>query len=202
MEASMNKAKIDRLWNELLVKYRVSLDAANLDILMSIFHQRTMKKNNFFIREGEKSTEIGFIIKGVFRSFYIDEQGNEITKYFHAEGDLLFSYLAYLSQNESTYYLQALEDSEILVTSIADFEKIMEGNYQLLLFNKKITDSVLVMKEEHAISFKLWNSMERYYNFSISFPGLEQRIKQCDLASYLGITPVSLSRLKAKRLNK
>ncbi|WP_324824705.1 Crp/Fnr family transcriptional regulator [Sinanaerobacter sp. ZZT-01] len=198
----MNKAKTDGVWNELLLRYRVSLDAVNLDILMSIFHQKMMKKNEFFIREGEKSTEIGLIIKGVFRSFYIDEQGNEITKYFHAEGDLLFSYLAYLSQKESTYYLQALEDSEILVTSVADFEKIMEGNYQLLLFNKKITESALVMKEEHAISFKLWDSMERYNNFSICFPGLEQRIKQCDLASYLGITPVSLSRLKAKRLNK
>lgn len=198
----MNKAKTDGVWNELLLRYRVSLDAVNLNILMSIFHQKMMKKNEFFIREGEKSTEIGLIIKGVFRSFYIDEQGNEITKYFHAEGDLLFSYLAYLSQKESTYYLQALEDSEILVTSVADFEKIMEGNYQLLLFNKKITESALVMKEEHAISFKLWDSMERYNNFSICFPGLEQRIKQCDLASYLGITPVSLSRLKAKRLNK
>lgn len=198
----MNKAKTDGVWNELLLRYRVSLDAVNLNILMSIFHQKMMKKNEFFIREGEKSTEIGLIIKGVFRSFYIDAQGNEITKYFHAEGDLLFSYLAYLSQKESTYYLQALEDSEILVTSVADFEKIMEGNYQLLLFNKKITESALVMKEEHAISFKLWDSMERYNNFSICFPGLEQRIKQCDLASYLGITPVSLSRLKAKRLNK
>ena len=198
----MNKVEADGLWNELLIKYRASLDDDNLDKLTSIFYQRTMKKNDFFIREGEKSTEIGFILKGAFRSFYIDEKGNEITKYFHTEGSLLFSYLAHLTQNDSTYYLQALEDSEILVTPIADFEKIMEGNYQLLLFNKKMIESALVMKEEHAISFKLWNSKERYNHFSTSFPELEQRIKQCDLASYLGITPVSLSRLKAKSLIK
>ena len=95
----MNKVKIDGLWNELLVKYRVSLDDDNLNILMSIFHQRKMKKNDYFIREGEKSTEIGFIIKGVFRSFYIDEQGNEITKYFYAEGGpVVFLFSSFITE--------------------------------------------------------------------------------------------------------
>lgn len=198
----MNKVNKDKLWNKCFVKYGGALDKDNQTVLMSVFHKRTMKKNSFFIREGEKSTEIGLIMKGIFRSFYIDEQGNDMTKYFHAEGGLLFSYLAHISQKESTYYLQALEDSEIMVASISDFEKMMEGNEQLLQFYKKMIDAVLVMKEEHAISFKRWNSTERYNHFCISYPGLEQRIKQYHLASYLGITPVSLSRLKAKILNK
>lgn len=198
----MDKIKTDELWSELLTKFGVLLDTDNKAKLKNIFHPRTLKKNNFFIQEGEKSTEIGLVIRGAYRSFYINEQGNDITKYFYVEGDLLFSCLAYISKKESTYFLQALEDSEILVAYITDLEKIMEGNNQLLLLYKKLVDAALVMKEEHAISFKLLNSKERYYNFCSSFPELEQRIKQCHLASYLGITPVSLSRIKAKNLIK
>ncbi|WP_373687933.1 hypothetical protein [Clostridium estertheticum] len=61
-------------------------------------------------------------------------------------------------------------------------------------------DSALILKEEHASSFKLLNSLEQYKQFLSAYPGLEKRIKQCHLASYLGITPVSLSRIR-KKLN-
>ncbi|NPC91864.1 Crp/Fnr family transcriptional regulator [Bacillus sp. WMMC1349] len=199
----MNKTKTDRLWSDLQAKFGVSLDDDNLAKVRAIFHPRTMKKNDFFIREGEKSTEIGLIMKGAFRSFYINEQGHDMTKYFYVEGDLILSYLAYISQKKSAYSIQALENSEIFVASIHDWEKIVDENYQLLSFYKRMVDTVLVMKEEHATSFKLWNSTERYNNFCASYPELNQRIKQCHLASYLGITPVSLSRIRTKQnLNK
>ncbi|NMM63938.1 Crp/Fnr family transcriptional regulator [Clostridium sp. P21] len=178
----------------------ISLDEESISLLSNISKSRVLKKDMFFLQEGEKSTEIGFIIKGVFRSYYIDKSGNDVTKYFYAEGEILFSYVAYLSQKESMYCIQALEDCEILVVKISDFEKIVEGNYELLLFYKKMIDKVLVIKEEHAISFKLLDSGKRYKQFLNIYPGLEARIKQCHLASYLGITPVSLSRIR-KKLN-
>ncbi|HCW52385.1 MAG TPA: hypothetical protein DG753_01285 [Clostridium sp.] len=68
---------------------------------------------------------------------------------------------------------------------------------------KKLLDEAIVMKEEHACSFKLLNSLERYKRFKAMYPNLEQRIKQHHLASYLGITPVSLSRIRNKgKINK
>lgn len=116
---------------------------------------------------------------------------------------MLFSYVAYLTNKNSRYNIQALEDSEILVAKISDFEELMKENYQLLLFYKKTLDEILVSKEEHACSFKLLNSVERYKQFLDQYPGLEKRVKQYQLASYLGITPVSLSRIRNKlSLNK
>lgn len=199
----MNENVYDGLLIKLLKSKGISLDEESFALLRNIFKPKVLKKDVFFLQEGEKSTEIGFIIKGVFRSYYIDKVGNDITKYFYAEGEILFSYAAYLSQKESMYCIQALEDSEILIAKSSDFEKIVEGNYQLLLFYKKMIDSTLVTKEEHAISFKLLNSTKRYQQFLDAYPGLERRIKQCHLASYLGITPVSLSRIRKKsNLNK
>ncbi|OAA94498.1 Crp/Fnr family transcriptional regulator [Clostridium coskatii] len=199
----MNENVNNVLWENLLKSNGISLDEESIDLLSNISKPRVLKKEMFFLQEGEKSTEIGFIIKGVFRSYYIDKSGNDVTKYFYLEGDILFSYAAYLSQKESMYCIQALEDSEILVVKISDFEKIVEGNYQLLLFYKKMIDKVLVIKEEYAVSFKLLNSVKRYKQFLDTYPGLEDRIKKCHLASYLGITPVSLSRIRRKlNLNK
>jgi len=198
MRFCMNNNVYDHLWMRLFENNDIYLDKESISLLRSIFKPRILKKDMSFLEAGEKSTEIGFIVKGVFRSYYIDKMGNDITKYFYAESGILFSYAAYLSQKETEYCIQALEDSEILVAKILDFEKIVEGNYKLLLLYKKMIDSVLVMKEEHASSFKLLNSVERYKKFVSTYPDLEKRIKQRYLASYLGITPVSLSRIRKK----
>lgn len=188
----------DSLWMKLLRSTGMVLDDDNIALLQNNFMLKLIKKDHFFLQEGEKSREIGFIMKGLFRSYYIDKMGNDITKYFYAEGGTLFSYVAYLSQKESTYCIQALEDSELLVMKIEDLERIVDGNYELLLFYKKMIDNVLVAKEEHANSFKLLNSADRYKQFLTKYPDLEKRLKQCQLASYLGITPVSLSRIRKK----
>lgn len=179
------------------------LDDDCLADLKNIFVHRMIKKDMYFLHEGDKSTEMGFVKKGLFRSYYLDNHGNDITKYFYPEESMLFSYLAHLTRKESEYSIQALEDSEILVAKIHDFEKMAEENYKLLLFYKKMIDYTLVLKEEHALGFKRLTSVERYRQFLTRYPGLEKRIKQYQLASFLGITAVSLSRMKTRlKLNK
>ncbi len=181
----------------------ISLNDKNLSLLESIFVKREIKKDEFFLKEGDESLEVGLVLSGVFRSFYIDKNGDDITKYFYAEKSLLFSYFAYLTRKPSSYYIQAVEDSCILVAKVSDFEKIVDGNYELLLLYKKLLDEVIVMKEEHVCSFKLLNSGQRYEEFKNKYPGLEKRVKQYQLASYLGVTPVSLSRIKKNlKINK
>lgn len=177
-----------------------SLDEKNAAILRGIFKPKSIRKDDFFLQNGTQSTEIGLVLKGVFRSFYIDQAGNDVTKYFYAQGETLLSYYAHLSQTESKYSIQALEDSEILVTNISEFEKVIENNYQLLLFFKEMVDAILIKKENHAISFTLLSSTQRYQRFLTDYPGFEKRIKQYQLASYLGMTPVTLSRIR-KKLN-
>lgn len=199
----MSEKTYDNLWMSLLKQNNISLHEESSALMRNIFKPKVLKKDSFFLKEGEKSTELGFITQGVFRSYYIDKAGNDVTKYFYAEGGMLFSYFAHLSHKESTYYIQALEDSEILAAKISDFEKAVEGNYELLLLYKKLIDAALIAKEEHAISFKLLSNAERYEQFLTTYPGLEKRIKQCHLASFLGITPVTLSRIRKKlSLNK
>lgn len=172
-------------------------------LLQNIFVPKKIKRDIYFLQEGEQSIELAMVMKGLFRAYYIDEKGGDITKYFYPEGSMLFSYKAYITRTNSQYSIQALEDSEILVARISDFEEVVKGNTHLISFYKKILDDALVLKEEHACSFKLLDSAERYMQFLAQYPGLEKRVKQYHIASYLGITPVSLSRIRKKLdLNK
>jgi CRP-like cAMP-binding protein len=194
----MNKTTIDAFTMLIL-----NLNSKDTSRIGKIFEKRCLRKGSYFIREGDKSIEMGMIFKGLFRSFYIDISGNDITKYFHAEGCMLFSYAAHLAHSNSRYSIQALEDSEIHVTKITEFENVINGNYELLALYKRAIDEILVKKEEHALSFKLLNGIDRYRAFVAENPGLESRIKQQHLATYLGITPVSLSRIRKKiKINK
>ena len=174
----------------------LSLGDDDLALLQNIFTERTIRRKMYFLQAGEPSVELAMVIKGLFRSFYIDEAGNDVTKYFYPEGSRLFSYKAYVTNENSMYSIQALEDSEVLVAKISDFEKAVKSNLHLFAFYKKILDDALIMKEDHASSFKLLTSVERYKQFLAQYPGLEKRVKQYQLASYLGITPVSLSRIR------
>lgn len=191
------------VWKNIIKNKGLSLDDDNISLLDSIFKEKEIKKNEFFLKQGDKSTEVALVLNGVFRSFYIDDKGNDVTKYFYDEESVLFSYAAYLTGKESSYYIQAVEDSRILCAKISDFEDVVKDNYNLLFLYKKLLDEVIVMKEEHACSFKLLNSVQRYEQFKRMYPDLEKRVKQHHLASYLGITPVSLSRIRNKgKINK
>jgi len=181
-----------------LINIDVSLNQEQTARLKAIFKQKTLENGEYFIQAGDRSTQIGFVMSGLFRSFILDEKGIDVTKYFYPEGAALFSYAAHLTGEPSAYYIQALENSKLLVANINDFEKIIKDDFQLGLIFKGILDRNLIMKDHHASSFVLFDSIERYQQFLENYPGLEKRVKQYHLASFLGITPVSLSRIRKK----
>lgn len=167
-------------------------------ILSSIFRPERITKDEFFIRQGDRPSRIGYVVHGAFRSYIVTEDGNDITKYFYAEKSILFSYAAYIQKTESSSSIQALEDSEILTASMEDLEKALDSDPDMASLFKTKLDDVMIMKDRQASSFKLLNSADRYRQFLVDYPGLENRVKQYHLASYLGITPVSLSRIRKK----
>lgn len=185
-------------FKSILRKKGIAIEEDNILKLSAGFHLRKIVKNAFFIQEGDLSHEIAIVKSGMFCSYYIEKSGLEAIKYFYPEESVLISYYAYLTGHKSAYYMQALEDSEIYVMELSDFKQIVEGNYQLLYLCKKALDEMLIMKEEHASSFTRLTNTERYKKFLNTYPTLEKRVKQYQIASYLGITPVSLSRIRKK----
>jgi len=176
------------------------LDAAAEAALRSAFVASRIGRGECFIREGERSTRLAVVDRGLFRSYCIDDEGRDFTKHFFAEGSVLFSHAAYVEGLPSAYSIEALEDTEVSVARVDELRMAAEAHPALLALGKQLLDRAMIGKERRSTEFLLLDSEGRYRRFREENPGLEERVRQHQLASYLGITAVSLSRLRRRIL--
>jgi CRP-like cAMP-binding protein len=165
----------------------------------NLFSEQVLGKHTYFASAGKKEYHIGFLARGTVRSFYRDLQGVEYTKTFHVPSSFIGAYSSITSGQINQIYIQALEDSTLLV---ADYRKIMELYNQfpsLERLARKLAETYFMVKEQREIELVMMDASQRYEIFQKEFPGLENRIPQYYIASYLGITPTQLSRIRAKK---
>lgn len=165
---------------------------------LNIFSEIHLKKNEHFIKVGEKPKRIGFILSGVVRFYYITEEGTEFNKSFCAENDFVASYSGLLQDKESRYSIQALEDTTLLVANYEDYKQLLEHHICWNIVSRRLAETLFIKKEKRESEFLLDDAETRYLQFLKEYPSLEKRIKNYHIASYLGITPVAMSRIRAK----
>lgn len=174
-----------------------TIPEAEVAFAKDYFSIRHIKKGDFFIKAGEVPRFGGFIWKGLMRVFYIDEKGRDFTRIFLQEFDFASSHSAFLEQTESLVNIEALGDTTLLVISYDTFNMFIERHFCWLKLYVKSLERFFIIKERRE-GHLLWNdAKKRYIQFLKDFPGLEKRVKQFYIASYLGISPVSLSRIRA-----
>ena len=163
-----------------------------------LFQTHTLKRGEFFIRAGDVPQTIGFIITGILRLYYVDADGNEFTKSFCAENSFVAAYSALLLNQPSQLFIQALEGSKLLIADYSAYRALSETHACWQQLNCKIAESLFIQKEKRESTLLLDDAKTRYLSFLEQHPGLETRLKQHYIASYLGITPVTLSRIRAQ----
>ena len=174
------------------------LHGSDLLQLASIIKLKSIKKGEYFIREGEFFYQTGIVLKGLLRHYHIDKEGNEKTVLFVCEKNISASALTIFMNKPSQENVIALEDTVILKADTREFEKIAKSNIRLVKLQNEFLKEVIISDIEQIKSLTVYTPEERYQNFCKTYPRLEQRIKQKYLASYLGITPTSLSRMRAR----
>lgn len=165
--------------------------------IMRVFKPRKLKEKEMLVREGDIPNCITFNISGLLRCYYIDNNGNDITKYFCFEGSII-SYLGLVLRKESQYYIEALEECVLLCADYDSFEELISNNCLWLKIIKAQLEQALIYKEERESEFLLETATERYVHLIDDFPDIEKRIKLGYIASYLGISQVKLSRIRKK----
>ncbi|MGC3947631.1 MAG: Crp/Fnr family transcriptional regulator [Chryseolinea sp.] len=156
----------------------------------------TLKKGDHFIREGAIPTHFGYVVNGLFRYYYLDAKGTEFTKGFFPENNFLTSYTAMKAQQPSHFAIEAIEDSDILVIDYYHWPALYAGHPCWRQFLLALLEKGYAKKEARERELLVFNAEERYRLFLEQFPDLESRVKQHMVASYLGITPVALSRIR------
>lgn len=155
-------------------------------------------KGDYYIREGQIPKKFAFVEKGLFRYLYINNKGTEFTKNFILENNFVSAYSAMISKQPSRMFIEALEDSYIYDINYADWLELKKGHECWNRFLVLILEKAFSTKEIRERDLLLLEAQERYDIFKKEFPTLENRIKQHQIASYLGISPISLSRIRNK----
>lgn len=177
----------------------LNLPEKELGELEAIFLFKKINKNDYFISQGQIPRKMAFVCKGLFRYVYIHPNGNEFTKSIITENSFISSYSAMIHDNPSYFFIEALEESDILEIDYQNWLELKEKNPFWTAFLLKIIETGFCIKEKRERELLLLDAEERYEIFINDFPELENRVSQQIVASYLGIKPESLSRIKRKK---
>lgn len=166
--------------------------------IVSISKIRILKKGEHFIKEGELCYQTALVLKGLLRHYIIDKDGTEKSLLFIPEKRTTASSDTIFNDKPYSENIIASEDSIILKIDIRIFEKIAKNSIPLLTLQNKSLKEVIISNVEQIKLLTIFAPEERYHYFCKTYPYMEQRIKQKYLASYLGITPTSLSKMRAR----
>ncbi len=179
----------------------ILLSEEEANILSDFFKFEKVKKKETLLKTGDLCKINYFVVKGCLRLFFIDEKGIEQTTQFAIENWWLSDYMAFHNQQSADFYIQAVENCELLSISYAEQEIVFEKmpvmeRYFRLVYQKSFAAAQLRSKFQH-----MYSKEEQYNNFSKRFPEFIQRVPQYLLASYLGFTPEYLSEIRKKYIS-
>jgi CRP-like cAMP-binding protein len=174
---------------------KLGLEMDLLEKFNSLLKTKTFKKKEHLIREGSVCEFIGFVISGKLRS-YVQNDGVEFNNDFYLQNNIVSAYTSYLTQNPTNCNIEALADTEIAFINYRQFNALIEEDVRFLKVAKYISDIFFIRKCKRETSFLKNSAKERLEMLYKTYPGIEQQISQYHIASYLGIKPESLSRIK------
>ena len=179
----------------------ITLDSEEKQFLQSHILVKPIKKNQLLLWEGEVSSEFYFIIEGCIRMFYWVE-GEEKTAFFYTENEFVSSYESFTKHIPARHSLQAVEDTTVAIIS-SEQAQAMLLKYTMFEFLARVAmEQELSVYQDIIASFITQNAEQRYQALSKSKPQLLQRIPQYQLATYLGVSPETLSRIRKRISNK
>lgn len=171
----------------------------DLRLADALWQTRTIAKRDFFNVRTSVCRQVGFILKGIFRVYYVDPQSDEEHNlYFIAENTFLTSLKSLLTQTACPYSIEALEDAELLVISYHDLQQLYARSHGWERFGRLLAEQYLTLVQTKSESMLTRTAEERYLELITSHPTLINRVSLGQVASYLGIKGPSLSRIRAQ----
>ncbi len=188
----MNKSHIQEFQSS-LSQYS-NLGSKEFDALLKLFKLIKYENKAHIVYPTEDNNNVFFIISGLTRYYYLTDDGKEWNRAFLSEGMMSTSF-SKNSGRVAPYGIQAVEDTIILLADFSNFQSLFDDNPMIERLHRKLIESILIKKMNRERSFLQSGAKMRYIDFVEQFPNVFQRITQYHLASYLGITEASLSRI-------
>lgn len=178
------------------------LTESDIDISLPFWHRRTIPKGGFYNMQHTVCMNLGVVVKGLFRVYYSDDRSDEEKNvFFFSEGQFIVSFRSFIAQYPCVYFIEALEDAEILYVSYGDLQNLYHSSKPWERFGRVLAEHFFNQSQGRSEDLLFFNHEQRYLNLLEQHPNIVERIADFHIASYLGIKKQSLSRIK-KRLQE
>jgi CRP-like cAMP-binding protein len=181
------------------VSRHIRLTPEEEKLFLSILKTREVKKRQFLLKAGEVSCFENFIAKGLLRAYTVDAKGEEHIAMFGMEDWWIGDFYSFLTQSPATQYIDALEDSVVFSIEKQDLEQLYERVPKFDRFFRILLQNAFVANQKRILASISETAEQQYNNFVKKYPSLEQRVPQHQIASYLGIAPETISRIRRVR---
>ncbi len=179
------------------IKKNVALTDAEKDLISTYFKHQSIKKKAIILKEGQICQHYYFISKGCFRFYIINQKGTEQTLQFGIEDWWLTDYRGFETQQPSNFYIQAIENSEVLSITKNDFDELLEKVPRIEKYFRIVMQKAFGAAQMRIKFLFTMTAEERYHHFNNQQPHFVQRVPQYMLASYLDFSPEFMSKIRA-----
>jgi CRP-like cAMP-binding protein len=180
------------------ISRHIQLDNKEIDFFKSILQTKKLKRKEFLLKPGEISKTENFIHTGCLRTYTVDANGFEHILMFAIEDWWTGDLHSFLTQSPATYYVEAIEDTEVIQYTKENLEKLLIQVPKFERFYRIMLQKSLISLHQRVSQNLSLSAEERYLNFIKKYPHLLERLSQKQVAAYLGITPIFLSMLRKK----
>ncbi|RYZ44561.1 MAG: Crp/Fnr family transcriptional regulator [Sphingobacteriales bacterium] len=172
------------------------LNEAEIELLSGAFQERKFRKHQYLVQEGESARYLAYITKGLARHYLVDEKGQEHILLFLAEGWWGGDLGSFYTGEPSCYNIDFLEDTEAILITRAGLDTLFQQIPQLNAYFRSLYQNAIIAYNRRVSDVMSKSTGDRYRDFLSRYPKLDQRIPNHQIASFLGITPQSLSRIR------
>ncbi|MDV7140439.1 Crp/Fnr family transcriptional regulator [Maribacter sp. TH_r10] len=181
---------------KLFLESLVPFTESEMQVLLSLFSEIQLKKKDYFAQEGEFSSKLAFVSSGVLRAFFRNKTGNEYNKTFFTPSNFVAAYSSITTKQKNLINIQCLTDCTLLVADFRQLTSLYKAYPKFESLARVMAEYKFSIKEKREIELVTLEATERYEIFKKEHPNLENLISQYHIASYLGITPTQLSRIR------
>jgi CRP-like cAMP-binding protein len=178
------------------INEKVLLTEEEHEICKTFFTPKKLRKKQYLLQQDDVCRFTAFVEKGALKSYTVDDKGNEHILQFSLEGWWVSDIYSFLTSEPASYNIEALEDCELLMLSQQSSEAMMDRLPKMERYFRLLGQNAIIAMQRRMVGSLSQSAVEKYSNLVRTYPNIIQRVPQHMIASYLGITPETVSRIR------